>query len=308
MNEFISYTHVERYGNDEVTGIELGELTIFPKLDGTNASVWATSSSPEDWDYRCGSRTRELSIDADNAGFLAAARASEKSGLGRRLLDWVNQYPNFRLYGEWLVPHTLKTYRDDAWRRFWVFDVYNDATGEFLSYDTYQPCLERIGLDYIPPLAKVKNGDYEYFIHVLKQNVFFIKDGAGIGEGIVLKNYNYINKFGRIAFAKIINNEFKEAHHRTMGCPESERKMIEEEFALATVSEALCTKTWAKLSNDNDGWNSRLIPELLGRVYHDVITEELWNQIKKLGITSFNFKTAQSFVYKEVKRQLPHLF
>ena len=37
--KFREYTHVERYGNDEVQGIEYGELYIFPKLDGTNASV-----------------------------------------------------------------------------------------------------------------------------------------------------------------------------------------------------------------------------------------------------------------------------
>ena len=42
MAEFQQYMHIERYGNDEVQGIDIGELTIFPKLDGTNASVWAT--------------------------------------------------------------------------------------------------------------------------------------------------------------------------------------------------------------------------------------------------------------------------
>ena len=38
--EFVKYPHLERFGNDEVQGIEFGECWIFPKLDGANASIW----------------------------------------------------------------------------------------------------------------------------------------------------------------------------------------------------------------------------------------------------------------------------
>ena len=38
--EFKKYQHVERFGNIEVEGIELGKCYIFPKIDGTNASIW----------------------------------------------------------------------------------------------------------------------------------------------------------------------------------------------------------------------------------------------------------------------------
>jgi ATP-dependent RNA circularization protein (DNA/RNA ligase family) len=111
--------------------------------------------------------------------------------------DFFKANPSLRLYGEWLIPHTLKTYRGDAWRKFWVFDVFNDATDSYLTYDTYQPLLDSYLVDYIPPLAKVKNGNLEHFIHVLERNNFFIQDGKGIGEGIVLKNYQYYNKYQR---------------------------------------------------------------------------------------------------------------
>jgi hypothetical protein len=37
---FIKYMHLERFGNDEVEGIEIGTTYVFPKLDGTNAQVW----------------------------------------------------------------------------------------------------------------------------------------------------------------------------------------------------------------------------------------------------------------------------
>ncbi len=308
MAEFRPYMHIERYGNDEVQGIEIGELTIFPKLDGTNASIWATSVSPEEWDYRCGSRTRELTLDRDNAGFLATARETEQVGLGRRFLNFVNGHPNLRLYGEWLVPHTLKTYRDDVWKRFWVFDVFNNETDQYLSYETYKPLLEANELDYIPPLGTIKGGDYEYFIHLLKQNVFFIEDGKGIGEGIVLKNYNFTNTFGNTVWAKIINNEFKEQHHRTMGEPSHEHKVLEEEIAKQYVTEALCTKSYAKIVNSNAGWTSRLIPSLLTLVYHDVIVEEIYNIVNIKPPPTINFGVLKHYVVSQIKQCLPHLF
>ena len=38
--QFTKYQHLERLGTTEVEGIEVGEVYVFPKLDGTNASVW----------------------------------------------------------------------------------------------------------------------------------------------------------------------------------------------------------------------------------------------------------------------------
>ena len=40
MTDFIKYQHIERWGMDEVEGIEIGTCHVFPKLDGTNASVY----------------------------------------------------------------------------------------------------------------------------------------------------------------------------------------------------------------------------------------------------------------------------
>ena len=62
---FKKYQHLERFGTTEVQNIELGECHIFPKIDGTNASVWLHNG-----EIQAGSRTRHLSLEKDNAGFL----------------------------------------------------------------------------------------------------------------------------------------------------------------------------------------------------------------------------------------------
>ena len=56
---FRKYQHIERFGTMEVEGIELGLCYIFPKIDGTNSSVWLG----EDGQIHAGSRKRELSLE-----------------------------------------------------------------------------------------------------------------------------------------------------------------------------------------------------------------------------------------------------
>jgi len=92
---FLKYQHLERYGNTEVEGIEVGTCYVFPKLDGTNGSVW--------WDdgaLRCGSRNRELTLDNDNAGFLNAMVVD------KAITSFFDHTKNLILYGEWLASHT----------------------------------------------------------------------------------------------------------------------------------------------------------------------------------------------------------
>ncbi len=179
--EFQKYQHVEKFGTTEVEGIENGTCSVFPKIDGTNASVWFASG------VHAGSRKHEVTLSKDNAGFCAYALSQPN------IHELLSKIQNLRLFGEWLVPHTLKTYRDDAWRRFYVFDVVEDVGEGFrhIPYEEYKPMLEEFGIEYIPPIAVVKNGSYETFISLLDKNTYLIKDGEGFGEGIVVKNYEY---------------------------------------------------------------------------------------------------------------------
>lgn len=192
---FIKYQHIERFGTDEVENIGLGTCFVFPKIDGTNGSVWLDKNGQ----VCAGSRNRVLSLEADNAGFLDAIIKDP------RIIGYLLRHPTHRLYGEWLVPHSLKTYRDDAWRKFYVFDVCNEET--YIPYNEYVPLLDEFGIDYIPLLAEVHNGSREQFYSLLDKNQFLIKDGMGAGEGIVIKNYSYKNKYGRATWAKIVRSD-----------------------------------------------------------------------------------------------------
>ena len=298
---FIKYQHVERFGTDEVDGIELGTCHVFPKIDGTNGSVWLD----ENGQVCAGSRNRELSLDKDNAGFLDAIIKNPA------VIGYLLKHPDHRIYGEWLVPHSLKTYRDDAWRKFYVFDVCVDSPDgvEYLPYSVYVPLLEEFAIDYIPLLAEVRNGSYDQFIGLLEKNQFLIKDGQGAGEGIVIKNYSYKNKYGRVTWAKIVRSEFREIHSKTMGAPIVQgEKMVEQEIVDRFCTTALIDKEYAKIVNETGAWSSKMIPRLLNTVFYSLIQEDGWNIVKEFKMPKINYKTLNHLVIEKIKTEKQGIF
>jgi len=278
MSDYTKYQHVEKLGSDEVEGILCGEVYVFPKLDGTNAHAWFDGEQ-----MRYGSRKRELSLDSDNAGFMAAMQDNEG------LTALCTAHPGRHVWGEWLVPHSLKTYREDAWRKFYVFDVTTED-GSYVEYERLAHLCTFYSVDYIQALRVIENPTEENATQCLQENTFLIDDGKGIGEGVVLKNYQFRNKFGRVCWAKIVTNEFKEKHKKQDGAPKTKgSKQVEAEIVGYYVTKALVDKEFAKIQSE-DGWNSRMIPRLLNTVFHCLVTEHTWDACKK---------------YKNADRRLP---
>lgn len=299
MKNFNKYQHLERFGTDEVLNIEVGVCHIFPKIDGTNASIWWNDG------LQAGSRNRHLSLDNDNAGFLSWAIEQENLKL------MCATCPDLTFYGEWLVPHSLKTYRSAAWKKFYIFDIVchdKDGNPSYIHYDDYKGMLDHYQVDYIPPLATVNNCNYDKLIQLLEFNNFLIEDGKGAGEGIVIKNYDYKNKYGRTTWAKIVTSEFREKHTKEMGASYVDMKPpVEQSIVDEFVTQALVDKVYAKISQEN-GFTSRQIPQLLSTVFYDLVREESWNFIKKHKNPTINFSILQHIAYRKVKELLPNLF
>ena len=294
---FIKYQHLERFGTTEVDGIQVGTTYVFPKLDGTNASAWLDEGVVQG-----GSRNRHLSVDDDNANFYKSILQDD------RVAAFLNANPNLTLYGEWLVPHTVKTYRDDAWRRFYIFDVFNRVNETLLSFEQYEPLLKEFKLDYVAPLAIFKNASVDMYTACLEKNVFLVKDGMGTGEGVVVKNYDYKNRYGRQVWAKIVSNEFKENHHKEMGAPIIGSEIVEQKIVDKYVTSALVDKVHAKIALEQDGWHSKCIPQLFGTVFYDLVREDTWNFVKEFKNPRIDFKALHIYAIAKVKQLKPELF
>lgn len=298
MSEYIKYQHVEKLGNQEVDGILLGECYIFPKIDGTNAHIWLDCLT-----MKCGSRNRELSLDKDNAGFMAWAIEQEK------LYDVLHNLPDgAHVFGEWLVPHSLKTYREDAWRKFYIFDVVEGK--RHIPYLEYKQILDMCEYkDYIAPIRIIKNPTEENVFKLLEQNNYLIEDGKGYGEGVVIKNYEFVNKYGRQTWAKIVTSEFKDKHHKEMGAPVTNGSdYVEEKIAEAFITEAMVDKVIANIENECGGWSSKYIQRLLHTVFYDLVREHSWDYVKKFKNPKVDYKNLMRFSVIRTKNLKPALF
>lgn len=313
---FLKYPHIERYGHPDVAGLDAGTCHVFPKLDGTNASVWFLEGRAGC--VQAGSRARHLTLEQDNAGFLAHVLADE------RLHAFTNDNPYLRLYGEWLVPHTFRRYRDEAWRKFWIFDAFDPDDG-FLPWDIYSDLLARYELEVIPPLAVIKNPTESDLLRLVESNTFLVQDGAGPGEGIVVKNYAWTNRHYCQPWLKLVRNEFKEKNRLAFGVPEpgaafQVEAAIAEEFCTHSLVAKERSKIRLTLGDTPDECfpvsdreieeehRSKIIPRLLQTCYHCVVGEELWAALKKYKDPTINFKRLRQFVVAEVKKHAADLF
>lgn len=296
--KFAKYQHVERFNTKETEGIENGMCYVFPKIDGTNGSIWIDNG-----EIKSGSRNRELTIENDNAGFYQSVLADDK------YYKFLNDNPDCILYGEWLVPHTIKSYRDNAWRKFYVFDVIKNY--DYMVYDDYIKLLNQYGIDYIPAICKIENPNYESLIKIVDKNIYLIKDGEGTGEGIVIKNYDYKNRFSRQTWAKIVKNEFKDNHSKNdmFGVAELKSKTeTEEKIIDKYVTLHLIDKEYHKITIEESGWSSKFIPKLLGIIFYCLIKEESWNIIKDFNNPVIDFKKLNALCTKKIKELKPELF
>jgi hypothetical protein len=223
------------------------------------------------------------------------------------------------------VPHTLKTYREDAWRKFYVFDVYDAHQRRYLHYEEYCPVIRHAGLEVIEPLCKIANPTKEQLLQLVEANTYLIADGAGAGEGIVLKNYAWKNRFGRQPWAKIVRNEFKEENARAFGVPEKSGKFqVEAEIAERFVTGTLVQKELAKIVSNitfnEPKWMSttdgiviennrpKVIPRLLQTVFYCVVKEELWDALKKYKDPTIDFRKLRQHCILQTKKHAPELF
>src|SRR5258708_798618 len=87
-NELLKYVHIEQFGTDEVDGINVETCHVFPKIDGTNASVWKHS----ELEVACGSRNLFLAPGTeDNGGFRQFGSKNIPQLLGMAFHDLVTE-------------------------------------------------------------------------------------------------------------------------------------------------------------------------------------------------------------------------
>jgi len=279
------YQHIERMGHDAVDGILSGEVYIQTKIDGANLTVANTERGL----VVC-SRNMCVSIDGEpNHGFKGAIEyILENSALCEMSKKYI-----FR--GEWLVRHTI-TYDKDKVNKFWVFDVQEYETFRYLTPEEYEPICKEINIGFVPILAKLNNPSIGQLIPYSEGGDIF---GAKQKEGIVIKRYDFVNKFGRTNWGKIVTADFKEKAKLSFGARKHDPPEIR--FVSKFLDDTIVIKVIDKIKQEKGEITIKDMPRILQTVWYDLFNEELWGFVSKSKVKEFNFDTACRLATKKTR-------
>lgn len=270
MKDILKYTDVVRYGKSNTQGVlqEGDYISITEKIDGANASF-------------CLDNTNELGVSCYSHNTIL----TEENRL-RGFYDWIldNIIPiknklssRYRYYGEWLVPHKV-VYKKEMYNNFYLFSIWDEEKQEYLSDDIVKA--EAIRLD-LKTVTYFYEGNYISFEHLMK---FVGKSDKTLepntGEGIVVKNVKYKDKYGHQMFVKLVSEKFAEVQkQKRPKNPNIDSALIEKIKSVLTT--ARIDKLIHKLVDENvlqEDYSIKdmgIILKALGnKVFEDIMKEE----------------------------------
>lgn len=277
MKHYMDIVRIKENGESELTvantgAFEIGDIIqISEKWDGANASVALDNNG----NLVAFSRKNELNYQNNLRGFWNYVQLLDKDkfqDLGKRVI-----------FGEWGIPHTVK-YNADAYNKWYVYDMYDTETEEWLPQSIVKEFAEAHGLEYIHVLYE---GEFISWDHC---RTFLNSPAYGDSqEGVVIKNQSKLNDpdVRNPFYLKIVNESFKETqahnHNKKVLDPQyQEEKNKAEEIAKEVVTEARVRKEIHKMIDEG------ILPETLQpqdmkivaqnlpkRIYDDVVKEEL---------------------------------
>lgn len=308
MRNFSKYVHVERYGRDEVAGILDGTVFVQPKIDGTNASVWYDA----DRDKICaGSRNREIAPEKDNAGF-AEYIINSDDYVAQIIRDYCHKHPSLTVYGEWLGDPTngskmLGSLRKYLSKGFFAFDVREiprtDETDRNLGYvhpsDVRYSDLTLLLGDHFVPSTVLDHPTIEQVTELAENNHFNLPDDV-VGEGVVIKNYDYRDAYGNMQMAKIVLDEWRErqSKNRQMASPQGVETMFCDEVVTSAFLDKCRSKVADKFGFDFDPKDKRHMGMFMSLIVTDAISEDTYDFVKRNRFPTIDFGQLKGLIQK----------
>ncbi|HRF70617.1 MAG TPA: RNA ligase family protein [Candidatus Pelethenecus sp.] len=281
---FTKYPKIHRLGKEETEGILEGVCSVQEKIDGANTQIWKDESG----EIRMGSRSQEIKEGFN--GFIDYVKENESI---KKLLE---EHPEFHLYGEWLVKHSI-TYHELAYRKWYMFDIFDKNKNRWLNTEEVNHITDTYGI-FRP----------KYFGVFVNPTIEELKEMVGVsdlgkdGEGIVIKNRAFINKFGDNECAKIVTEKFKELNGVVFG---GNNKHSDTYWEMWVVNKFMTLSRVQKIINKLQPTIDRRLdmqhlPMIMGACYHDMLTEEIWDIQKKAK--KIDFTALQRISYAKAKQ------
>ena len=120
---------------------------VTEKLEGSSMTVYQIHG-----EFGVCSRNLDLRETDSNSFWITACRDNIQAKM-----QAVDEHWDFAIQGELIGPGIQGNIYNLREPQFWVFDVYNIQTGEYLQPDTRRALIERMGLNHVPVLGTDKD-------------------------------------------------------------------------------------------------------------------------------------------------------
>ncbi len=255
------YTDIIRLGHRTTLDVlKVGDLiTIEEKIDGANGSFLIENGELEVY-----SRNVQLNENNNLNGFY----------------NWVfknidKENLNFRYiyFGEWLIKHKIEYYKENM-KKFYLFDIYDKVTEKYLPFSHVLNEAIRLNINHVPVF-------YEGPYRDMKQLEQFVGQSelGNEGEGIVIKNTGYVNRFGHQMFVKLVREDYQEIKPIVDSTPLA--STVESIWVMSVVTIPRIEKMLYKLIDEGILDSQYGIEDmgyilkiLSGRMYEDIMKEE----------------------------------
>lgn len=287
----ISYPKIRRLWMEETKWIHEHDVFIQEKIDGANLSVRTENGSTFVW-----SRTQIVG-DADRKEWFNWA--VQYCNSHQWIQHFLNEHPWKRMFGEWLVPHTIR-YNDTAYRKFYLFDILNED-GSWMDlldvldiankYSICHPILYEHGVFSFDEIVE-KSKEYAWKSELWPK-----------WEWVVIKSYTFINQFWNPCNAKYVTEEFKEENTLVFWWNKWEwwEYSVEKDIVWKYITPWRILKLINKLMIKYWKLEMKYIPEIMSLAMNDIVTEEMWWILKQFKNPLIDFQYLNRLVCNKTK-------
>jgi hypothetical protein len=239
-------------------------ITITEKIDGANASFKREGDK-----VLAFSRNTQLDEENNLRGFYQWVQQNINPG------DLVESGTYF---GEWTAKHKLD-YGENH-NKFYLFDIYDEETERYIPFNLVKAQSKKLDINLVPVFYE---GQFQSLEHIQS---FVGKSHLGeIGEGVVVKNVNYENKYGHQQFTKFVSDSFAEMTKVKKQVINTSDPLTD--FVNSTVNKARVSKIIHKLVDEGLLQEDYAIEDMGSilknagtKVFEDVVKEELDELLK----------------------------
>jgi hypothetical protein len=183
--------------------------------------------------------------------------------------------------GNGFIVHNCKhkvIYKDECYRNFYMFSVWDIEKEQYLSDEVVISEAERLGLKTTNYFYVGKYISFEHLMSFVGKSDMTLEPNTG--EGVVVKNVNYVDKYGNQMFVKLVSERFAEVQKQKLPKNPNVTDKVTE-LIRSVLTKPRVEKIMYKLV-DEDLLKSDYAIEDMGiilkalgsRVYEDIMKEE----------------------------------